>query len=71
MATDSAGAPEGVTICHRVETAAVALEGHEHRDCAECGEAVVVNPATLTSIEEGVYPETIVCLTCVEEGTDE
>lgn len=60
--------PDDVTVSMRVESAPVALPGHEKRDCLKCGEAVIVNPATLEAIADGIYPEAIACLECATEA---
>lgn len=63
--------PEDVTVTMRAAKAAVALPGHDIRECEQCSHDVVINPATITEIERGVYPDYIVCMTCsVEADTD-
>lgn len=59
-----------MTVANRVPNATVALEGHEKRPCENCGEDVVVNPATLESIRSGEYPDFVACLACVVEDAD-
>lgn len=61
--------PEEVTVTMRVANAPVQLPGHETDSCDECGETVVVNPATVQSIETGEYPPDIICLQCMKEVT--
>ena len=55
------------TVCNRVRNAVISLSGLELRECIECGEPVVLDPATLRSIKQDAYPEDTVCLVCAEE----
>lgn len=48
----------------RADDAPVEIEGSKRRPCRECGEDVIVSPASVRSIEEGIYPEEFVCLVC-------
>lgn len=62
---------DAVTAGRRADApGAVALPGAEERPCEECGEAVVINPATQQEIEAGHYPETVMCLQCATDEAD-
>lgn len=63
--------PDEVTVTMKAGDAAIALPGHERRECEVCSEQVIVNPATVKSIDRGVYPDYIICLECAHKHQDE
>lgn len=62
--------PDEVTVGNRVEDGPAYIAGSEPRECARCGVAVWISPATAHEIRDGVYPETVVCVRCVMEDQD-
>jgi hypothetical protein len=60
--------PDDVTVTIRSESAPASVEGSSTTECAECGATVLVSPATRRSIDEGEYPNYIICVQC---ATDE
>jgi ribosomal protein S27E len=59
---------EAVTLTMRAGNAPVTVPGSETDTCDDCGEDVVVSPATQQAMDRGKYPTDIRCLTC---ATDE
>ena len=63
--------PDEITVGHR-KGKGIVISGADTRECIACGEDVIVNPATIKSIEEGIYPEEVACVQCAaEEVTDD
>jgi hypothetical protein len=58
------------TLTMRVGNAAVTVPGSETDTCDDCGEDVVVSPATQEAMDRGMYPTAIRCLTCATEESD-
>jgi len=61
---------EAFTLTMRVENALVTVTGSETDTCNDCGEDVVVSPATRQAMDRGAYPTAIRCLTCATEESD-
>jgi hypothetical protein len=57
-----------LTLTMRAENASVSVPGSRVDTCDNCGEDVVISPATQQAIDRGTYPTAIRCLTC---ATDE
>jgi hypothetical protein len=61
---------EAFTLTMRVGNAPVTVSGSETDTCDDCGEDVVVSPATQQAMDRGAYPTVIHCLTCATEESD-
>lgn len=69
--SDDVELPDEMTVGMKPGFGTLEREGSERRDCEVCGDPVVINPATITSIERGVYPDYIICVECANEHADE
>lgn len=61
--------PEEITVAIRkARSDGAIIPGSNEEPCDNCGETVMISPGTQKSIEEGVYPDVIYCLTCAGQA---
>lgn len=69
-AVDDVGLPDRVTVSMKVEKSPIEIPGSDRRECLSCGEDVIVSPATVRSIEAGIYPDDVACLECANAAAE-
>jgi hypothetical protein len=60
-----------LTLTMRVGNASVSVPGSATDTCDDCGEDVVISPATQQAMDRGIYPTTIRCLTCATDEAED
>jgi len=61
---------EAFTLTMRVGNAPMTVSESETDTCDDCGEDIVVSPATQQAMDRGTYPTNIRCVTCATGEAD-